>query len=178
MLGEVVEEVLRRQPPRGMTTRIVAVDGHGGAGKSTFAEVLAVPLGASQIVHTDDFASWDEPVHWWPLLIERVLEPLANDERARFVPTSWDGPPRAPIEILPGGNIVLEGVTASREAFRPYLTFAIWIETPRELCLRRGIERDGVEAEEQWQHSLTRKEAYVVRERPVDHADRVIRGDA
>ena len=49
--------------PVGMSTRIVAVDGQGGAGKSTFAERLALGLGSVQIVHTDDFASWDTVLH-------------------------------------------------------------------------------------------------------------------
>ena len=49
-----------------MTTRIVAVDGPGGAGKSSLSEWLAGELDAP-IVHTDDFASWDNPTSWWPI---------------------------------------------------------------------------------------------------------------
>ena len=36
--------------------RLVAVDGYGGAGKSTFADRLAAALGGAAVVHTDDFA--------------------------------------------------------------------------------------------------------------------------
>jgi uridine kinase len=161
-----------------MTTRVVAVDGLGGAGKSTFAERLALELGGAQIVHTDDFASWENPVDWWPRLVDEVLRPLFENRRASFVPNDWEGPPKSEVAVEPGGFVVLEGVTASREAFRPYLTYAIWIETPRELRLRRGLERDGEAARAQWESWMAAEDDYVARERPDLRADAVVRGDA
>jgi uridine kinase len=49
-----------------MTTRVIAIDGPGGSGKSTLAENLSPALGHAPIIHTDDFASWDVPLEWWP----------------------------------------------------------------------------------------------------------------
>ncbi|HXR12510.1 MAG TPA: hypothetical protein VN770_09460, partial [Gaiellaceae bacterium] len=63
-LEPLIRAIRAAQAPSGVGTRIVAVDGAGGAGKSSLAERLASRLGAS-IVHTDDFASWDNPVDWW-----------------------------------------------------------------------------------------------------------------
>jgi cytidylate kinase len=40
-----------------MHCRVVAIDGPGGAGKSTLAAQVAVVLHA-QVVCTDDFATW------------------------------------------------------------------------------------------------------------------------
>ena len=167
---------MRRPPPAGVALRIVAVDGPGGAGKSAAAERLATALGGAQIVHTDDFASWDDPVDWWPRLVTDVLEPLARGEAARFRPTSWSGEARAMVEIRPGGVVVLEGVTASREAFRPFLAFAIWIETPRAVRLLRGLERDGEEARGLWERWMAAEDEYVERERPAERADLVVSG--
>jgi uridine kinase len=79
--------------------------------------------------------------------------------------------------VEPADFVILEGVTASREAFRPYLAFAIWVETPRHVRLRRGLERDGLEARAQWEAWMEAEDRYVERERPADHADRVVRGD-
>src|SRR5262249_5029682 len=87
-----------RSSPAPFATRVVAVDGLGGAGKTTLAERLAAELDAP-VVHTDDFASWDNPVDWWPDLLEQVLEPLAAGRAARFTPTSWGGPLRAEIRV-------------------------------------------------------------------------------
>jgi len=161
-----------------MQTRIVAVDGLGGAGKSTFAERLAHELGGAPVVHTDDFASWENPVDWWPRLLDEVLGPLGENRRASFVPNAWGGLPKAEVVVEPGGFVVLEGVTASREAFRPYLAYTIWIETPRELRLRRGLERDGADARAHWEAWMAAEDEYVARERPHLRADVVVRGDA
>ena len=165
-----------RSSPAPFATRVVAVDGLGGAGKTTLAEGLAAELDAP-VVHTDDFASWDNPVGWWPDLLEQVLEPLAAGCAARFTPTSWGGPPRAEIVVQPAPFVVLEGVTASREAFRPYLAYAVWVEAPRELRLERGLARGGQDTRERWAQWMAAEDAYVARERPAEHADRVVRGD-
>src|SRR5262249_13474221 len=92
-LSEVVDAIRSSIAPGGMTTRIVAIDAHGGAGKSSLAASLARELDAP-VVHTDDFASWDNPVDWWPELIEKLLAPLAAGRAARYTPTSWGGPER------------------------------------------------------------------------------------
>jgi uridine kinase len=172
----VVEAIRASRAPAGIKTRIVAIDGPGGAGKSSLAEGLARELDAP-IIHTDDFASWDNPVDWWPALIAHALRPLAAGKPARFRTSNWGGEEREPLEIAPRDFVILEGVTASRVAFRPYLAYAIWIETPRELRLRRGLERDGAEARSRWEKWLEGEDRYVSRERPAEYADCVLRGD-
>ena len=159
-----------------MDTRIVAIDGPGAAGKSSLAAFLARRLGA-EIVHTDDFASWDDPIDWWPRLLEQVLEPLAAGRRARFTPTSWDGLPRADIVVEPAELVILEGVTSSRAAFRPFLAYSIWVETPRELRLARGLERDGESMRAQWEAWMALEDRYIAEERPSERADLVLPGD-
>jgi uridine kinase len=161
-----------------MPTRIIAVDGAGGAGKSTFARHLAEALGNCATVHTDDFASRDNPIDWWPELIESVLVPISRGQSARFTPTQWtlSATPEA-VEIAPAEYLVLEGVSASRQAFRPYLTYAIWIETSAEVRLRRGLERDGKDARTQWEAWMAEEDAYREGERPDLAADLVVDGE-
>ena len=138
--------------------------------------MLACELEAP-IVHTDDFASWENPVDWWLELITHALEPLAEGRSASYRPTSWGGEEKPPVVIEPAAFVILEGVTASRDAFRPYLTFSIWIETPREVRLRRGLQRDGLHARAQWEDWMQAEDRYVERERPAERADRVLPGD-
>jgi uridine kinase len=179
-MGDVLHSLLRAiqasQAPSGVSTRFVAIDGAGGAGKTSLAEWLARRLGAP-IIHTDDFASWNNPVNWWPELIERALEPLAAGQPARYQPTKWGDEETGPIVIQPGGTVVVEGVTASRRAFRPYLAYSIWVEADRDVRLQRGIDRDGEEARAQWEQWMAEEDHYIATEHPADHADAVLRGD-
>ena len=80
-------------------------------------------------------------------------------------------------EVVPAEFVTLEGVSSSSEAFRPFLTYSIWIETPRELRLRRGLERDGEEARAQWEQWMAEEDDYVRREKPQERADLVVPGD-
>jgi uridine kinase len=177
-LAEIVRGVAAKPPPDGMSTRIIAVDGLGGAGKSSFAARLADELGGAQVLHTDDFASWENPTDWWPRLLEEALEPLSRNQSARYRRTDWGNPDHQEWgEVTPAEFAILEGVTATREALRPFLTYSIWIETPGELRLRRGLERDGEEARSQWEEWIAKEEDYMRRERPQERADLVLPGD-
>jgi uridine kinase len=157
--------------------RLVAVDGCGGAGKSTFAAGLAAALGGCPIVHTDDFASWDEPLQWWPRMLTEALQPLARGERARFRRYDWDAQ-RIGDELLvePEAVVLVEGVSSSRSEFAELLAFRIWVETPRPVRLQRGVARDGPGFLAQWEVWMAAEDAYVARDRPDVRADVVVDG--
>jgi len=160
-----------------MTTRVVAVDGPGGAGKSTLASRLSSALGDAPVIHTDDFASWDVPLEWWPRLRAQVLDPLSRDEPARWQRYDWETERLAEWhETAPAPFLILEGVSSSRAAFRPYLSYTIWVETPRDERLRRGLERDGSAALPLWQTWMADEDAYIAHEQPLAHADIIVAG--
>jgi hypothetical protein len=124
--------------------KILAIDGHGGSGKSTLAKLLSTGIGAA-VVHTDDFASWDNPKDWWPLLIDRVLDPISNGARSLSHPRSRWWPEHDPPPVVDQtvtNPMILEGVSALRREFRPYVSFGIFVRTPRDVCLERGVARD------------------------------------
>ena len=178
VLSEIVLRIRAKPSPDGMSTKIIAVDGPGGAGKSAFAARLAEELGGAQVLHTDDFASWENPIDWWPRLVNEVLEPLSRNQSARYRRTDWGNPEHHDWgEVTPAKFVILEGVTASREPFRPFLTYSVWIETPRELRLSRGLARDGEEARVQWEEWMAKEEDYMRREKPRERADLVLPGD-
>lgn len=176
--------MVRRLQPKVGHTAFIAVDGHGGSGKSTFANVLSGKLGAS-VIRTDDFASWENPANWWPLVIERVFEPIQNGAKTLRYPRSkwWDNHFPEPMADQPVTPImVLEGVSSSRKEFREYISLSVFIDAPRELCLQRGVERDrgtGKSPEElriMWEGWLNGEEEYFLRDHPKEHADLLIDG--
>ena len=160
-----------------MSTAIIAIDGLGGAGKTTLSEKLAAELNNAPIIHTDDFASWDNPLNWWLRLLEQVLEPLGRNESGRYQRYDWDRQVLAEWYDVPVTRyLVLEGVSASRSAFKPFLAFSIWVETPREERLRRGLARDGESAHEQWARWMAEEDAYLKDEQPAQRADLLVPG--
>nr|WP_179775854.1 (d)CMP kinase [Amycolatopsis endophytica] len=146
----MVEDVLTG-PPRLGGVRLVAVDGPSGAGKSTVAthlvEAFRARGAATGLVSTDHYATWDDPVAWWPRLVAEVLEPLADRREARYRPLDWTTgePRRGPTRTLhPVDVLVLEGVSSGRTSIRPHLSALCWVDgpDPRER-LERAVLRDG-----------------------------------
>ncbi len=169
--------LVRRAPPRCGDVRLVAIDGPGGAGKSVFADRLAEFLGNAPIVHTDDFASWDEPVDWWHRLEAEVLGLLERGEPARYQAYDWFkrqlGEWR---EVRASDVAVLEGVSSARRAVAGRLSLAIWVETPREARLARGIARDGEAMRSQWKQWMAEEDAHYAVDRTRNRADVIVDG--
>lgn len=171
--------------PAGVATTIVAIDGLGASGKSTLAALLAQRL-SGQLIHTDDFA---RELEWWPRLRAEALVPLAAGTPAGFQRYVEHGDDEWQI-VLPEGVVVLEGTSASRREFWPYLSFTIWVETAREARLARGLERakrlerasglsqDGAAAAEQWTEWLRKEDEWAEAEHPQDHVDLILSGEA
>jgi uridine kinase len=158
--------------------RLVGIDGHGGAGKTTFAGRLSRAADDCAVIHTDDFASHDNALDWWPRLLAEVVEPLTRREPARFRPYDWvERRLAAEVVVEPQPIVLIEGVSATREAWRERLAHRIWIETPRDLCLHRGLERDGADMAEFWQWWLASEDAYIAREQPQQRADLIVDGN-
>lgn len=142
---------LRRLPPSCGPVRLVAVDGHAGSGKSTFAAELAAALGGAPVLHLDDIASHEELFDWTGRLLDQVIEPLRKGATARYAPYDWRarrfGPPRP---LPPAPVVLVEGVGAGRRALRPYLAHLLWMELPSEESWARGRSRDGEEQRDFW----------------------------
>jgi hypothetical protein len=150
--AELAARIRATAPRGGLRTRIVAVDGRGAAGKTTFAARLAGALGGAPLVHTDDVvARTGHP--WWPALEAEVLAPLAAG-----------GP-----EVL-----IVEGVSSSRRAITDRLAYGIWLHVPVGPRLARGIERDGPDAD--WAAYQVEENAFFAADPAPDRADLVVDG--
>ena len=177
-LLEIKNLISESKSPEGIKTRIVAIDGCGGAGKSTLAAKLAALLDDCPLIHTDDFASWDRPLDWYPRMITQVLEPLGQNRPTRYQKFDWQANQLGQWEtVKPCSFVILEGVSSSRSEFRPYLSFSIYIETDRDLRLKRGLERDGEAALPLWQQWMAEEDEYLLRDQPQEYTDVVISGN-
>ncbi|MER5889821.1 hypothetical protein ABT160_38850 [Streptomyces sp. NPDC001941] len=143
---------LRACAPSCGPVRLVAVDGHAGSGKSTFAALLAARLGGAPVLRTDDIASHDALFAWTGRLREQVLEPFARGEDAAFAPYDWRRGAFGAARALPAAPVVLvEGVGTGRRELRPWLARLLWMERGPEDSWRRGRRRDGPEQAAFWE---------------------------
>jgi Cytidylate kinase len=145
------------RPARLGRTTLIAVDGPSGAGKTWYATRLARELNAT-LISTDDFATWDDPVSWWPRLVAGVLDPIEAGRPGRYRKTEWTGGhphPGAYRRIEVPDILVIEGVSAGRRSITHKLSQLIWCELPDEARrLARAVARDGEQVREKlvkWQ---------------------------
>jgi hypothetical protein len=142
---------LRALPASLGPVRLVAVDGHAGSGKTTFAGHLAAALGGAPVVHLDDLATHQEFFAWTGRLREQVLAPLAAGRTARFEAYDWVARRFQGAREIPAAPVVLlEGVGAGRRALRPALAALIWMELSVADARERGLRRDGPELADFW----------------------------
>ncbi|WP_460956538.1 uridine kinase family protein [Parasphingorhabdus pacifica] len=129
----------------------MAVDGPSGSGKSTFADGLVDRLRAEGVVvglvRTDDFATWDDPVGWWPRLVEGVLRPLRGGVPGEYRRVEWpEGRPEpgALVTVDVPDVLVLEGVSAARRSVAEWASLVVWVEhVDADVRLERAVARDG-----------------------------------
>lgn len=174
---------IRARPPRFGRSRLVAIDGPSGAGKTWFADRLAGALDAP-VIHTDDLLNgWDDQFTFWGRLEEQVLAPLRRGETGCYRRYQWDRGAFGgePVCIAPAPAILLEGVSAARRVIRAELSLAVFVCAPADLRLRRALERDGDDSVafraylERWR---AREEEHFAAEATVDYADVLVDGAA
>lgn len=138
-------------PARLGAVRLLAIDGPSGAGKSLLADAVVAELRGrgvgTALVRTDHYATWDDPLGWWPRLDREVLAPLQQGGPAAYRPVEWvDGGPRTGAEVVlhPPRVLVLEGVSSARRAVADRLSLAVWVDGPGAAeRLERAVARDG-----------------------------------
>ncbi|MFC9331471.1 uridine kinase [Kitasatospora sp. NPDC057015] len=170
-LGALAARIAGAAPSCG-PVRLVAVDGHAGSGKTTFAGRLAAALGDAPVVHLDDLATHAEPFGWTERLRREVLEPLAAGRTARHRVYDWTARRFEGVRPVPAAPVVLvEGVGAGRRALRPALAALVWMELDAGAARRRGELRDGPELAGFWIDWARAEEAHFAADPSRPHAD-------
>jgi uridine kinase len=179
---------------------IVAIDGHGAAGKSTIAEAVAAATGAA-LVHTDDFFQTQSPrpapplrpalpprpapppgrpaladYYDWRRLRTQALEPLRARLGAAFRRFDWergsglDGT----VTVEPSDLILVEGVYSAAPELGDLVDRSVFVDTPEQERLRRL--RGRVKPEEWDDQWLLAERAYFDAIRPPSSFDLIVSG--
>lgn len=186
-----LEKFIRKfdQIPKSHMTLIVGIDGGGAAGKSTLAAKLQELDNRVTVVHMDDFyrPSWERKFideetiggNWdWERVRNQVLNPLRNNEPSRYQIYDWVSDKMTDLYEVPiGGIVIVEGCYSIRNELAPLYDVRIWVESPREFRLERGVQRDGDVSRHMWENIwLPAEDRYFELQRPSERADVIIDG--
>jgi uridine kinase len=189
--GRVIRAAARWQAaqPGGRGVLVLAIDGHGAAGKSTLADAVARATGAA-LVHTDDFfrsrparsrpAAADARAmacyYDWRRLRTQALEPLRERRGATFRRFDWergrglDGP----VAVEPSDLVLVEGVFSAAPELADLVNRSVFVQTPEPERLRR---LRGLVTPEEWDEDwLAAEQAYFGLTRPPSSFDLVVPG--
>jgi uridine kinase len=174
---EVLAEALRSTVPRAGRTRVLAIDGRSGAGKSSLAAAVSGELSAPVVALEDFYGGWDGLEHGIDLLVSEVLEPLAAGRPASVPRYDWDRrvwlePTRLEVPEL----LVVEGVGAGARSPAAFESLVVWLEAAPSVRKKRALERDGETFAPYWGRWAAQEDAMLARERTPERADVVIDG--
>ena len=131
---------------------LIAIEGYGGAGKSTLASKLAQELGDAYVVGIDDFivkeklteTSWDKGSFDRERLEQQVLKPLRSGQTASYQKLIWADNSLSDYVAVPEVRyVIIEGISSYHPNLAHYYDYKIWVDTPMGIAKARGHARDG-----------------------------------
>jgi uridine kinase len=146
---------------------VVAIDGHGAAGKTTLATAAAQTLGAV-LLHTDDYLRGASATG--------DARPMVQDARPMAQYYDWArlrGEALEPALIGQAPLILVEGVSAAAPALADLVTRTVFVATPEPIRLERLHGR--IKPEEWDVEWLEAERAYFL-SRPPESFDLIVSG--
>lgn len=155
--------------------RIIAVDGHGGSGKTTLAASMTGP--GVTVVHTDDLAWHHSFFDWAQLLVDDILVPYLAGTPVRYRPPGWVKKGREGAIVVPEDTttLIVEGTGAGRLEVAGYLDELIWVDVDLDVARGRLLARDGADAADFIDERMAEEIPFLGHHRPWERADRIIR---
>lgn len=180
-----LNNTLLKQRPKNGKYYLVAIDGRGGAGKTTLTGYIAKLLPDFTIINGDDYFEPDATtIAFGSFNDERffkdVIQHIQNTETTiPYRPYDWHNEPHITQKDL----TITTGLVIERSyslSFDLDWDFTIWVETPQDIALQRGQDRDEMPLDEglkQWEEVWQPKEnAHYDKVNPLKTANLVIDG--
>jgi uridine kinase len=170
--------------PKDRSLFAIAIDGRGASGKSVLADHIKKLLPGFIILNGDDyFEPVENQIVWGAFNDKRfkhdVIEPLKHGNSFIYRPYNWRSEPHISERLIS----ITEGFCLERcfsFAFDLDWDLKIWVETPKEMCLERGVARESMPHEralaawrDVWQLA---EDAYIQNFNPASKANLVIDG--
>jgi len=173
-VGRIAAALLAAAPRAGRT-RVLAIDGRSGAGKTRLAAELSAELGAAVVSLEDLYGGWDGLERGIDLLVSAVLEPFAAGRAARVPRYDWAaGGWAEPLPLEPPHVLIVEGVGAGARRAARFESVLAWLEAPASVRKKRALDRDGETFAPYWDMWAAQEDAMLARERTPERAGLVI----
>jgi len=173
----IESQLLLNAPARAGKTRVVAIDGRSGAGKTRLAAELRAGLNAPAVTLEDLYGGWDGLERGIDLLVSEVLEPVAAGRAARVPRYDWSAARwGTPWLLEPPEVLIVEGAGAGARRAAAYESVLIWIEAAAPVRKKRALDRDGETFAAYWDMWAAQEETMLARERTRERADLVVDG--
>lgn len=187
---ELGEEIVALQPK--YKQKVIAIDGGGGAGKSTFAKYLQERIPGAVVIHIDDFyiGPWDKrlehtnydvsPMFDWDRFKKEIVEPVKQGLLVSYHVYNWDTHTTEEVVAVPeAATIIVEGGYTTQTRFSDFYDFKIWIEADQAYRLTEVLKRDGEHMRYLWEEDwLPVERNYIRVHNPAAKADLVVQGHA
>ncbi|AQT82695.1 hypothetical protein B1R94_09865 [Mycolicibacterium litorale] len=170
-------EAARRTSPQIGSTRLIAIDGPSGAGKTSLSQSLA-PFLQAPIIHLDAiYEGWKGLDGIGIQLKEWVIDALAAERDPRWRPWDWDDNVRSEHwQHVPVGDFLLiEGCGAGDAGIAAATALLIWVQAPQsDLDARLRARDDWASYEPHREQWLAQEARAYARNKARERADAIV----
>lgn len=167
-------EIARKEP------FLVAVDGRGGAGKSTLVAFLKEQNPTLTVLALDDIVHPLFDRRQFKVFAKQVLEPLTKKQKGKYQKFDWVLQKHTDWrEVMPQGVILIDGLGSLDQILSDYYDLTIWVDCDKDIAFQRGWERDKhiyhVNTMNEWvKEWIPKQEAYILKQNPQEKAAIII----